>query len=170
MYKHRFLIVKRTENLTKKDWKDLCPMFQYLPELRTLWHFCREVYQLFNAEQVVRLARRRRTLLLKKQSYQEVPELLKAMNLLEQEKFDKMVTFLECSAGARVRTNNHVERTNRKIRFDEKVRYKWRSRRSLDRFLLLRLDLLARQSSTAPPPANAEPSSNTDPTMQPILV
>jgi Transposase len=170
VYKHRFLIVKRTENLTRRDWDNLAEMFRYLSELRPLWYFCREVYQLFNAEQVVRLARRRRTLLLKKQSYQEVPELVKAMNLLEKEKFDKMVTFLECSAGARVRTNNHVERTNRKIRFDEKVRYKWRSLRSLDRFLRLRLDLLARQHSTAAPLANANSSPNTDPAGQPISV
>jgi hypothetical protein len=171
VYKHRFLIVKRAANLTRRDWDNLAQMFGYLSELRPLWSFCQEVYRLFNAEQVVRLARRRRTLLLKKQSYQEVPELVKAMNLLEKEKFDKMVVFLECSAGAQVRTNNHVERTNRKIRFDEKVRYKWRSLRSLDRFLCLRLDLLARQLSPAkPPPAKADSSPNLDPTGQPLFV
>ena len=96
---------------------------------------------------MVRLARRRRTLLLKKAGYQEVPELVAALGLLKKEKFDKMVAFLECSEGARLRTNNHVERANRKLRYDEKVRYKFRSERSLDRFLRLRLDLLARQAS-----------------------
>jgi hypothetical protein len=171
VYKHRFLIVKRRENLTRGDWDNLMEMFRYLPELRPLWSFCREVYQLFNAEQVVRLARRRRTLLLQNADYQEVPELVKAMNLLEQEKFDKMVTFLECPAGTQVRTNNHVERTNRKIRFDEKVRYKWRSLRSLDRFLRLRLDLLARQLSTAgSPPNNADSSPQKVPASQPSSV
>jgi len=145
VYKHRFLIVKRTENLTRRDWGNLRQLFAYLPELRPLWYFCRDIYQLFSTEQVIRLARRRRTLLLKKASYQEVPELVKAMGLLEGEKFDKMVAFLECSEGARVRTNNHVERTNRKLRYDEKVRYKFRTEHSLDRFLRLRLDLLARQ-------------------------
>jgi hypothetical protein len=163
VYKHRFLIVKRSESLTKKDWEDLGQMFGYLPELRPLWYFCQEVYELFNAEQVIRLARRRRTLLLKKASYQEVPELVKAMGLLEGEKFDKMVAFLECSEGARVRTNNHVERTNRKVRFDEKVRYKFRSQRSLDRFLRLRLHLLGRQTPTGRPlPANANSSPKAD--------
>ncbi len=151
VYKHRFLIVKRTENLDKKDWDNLVRMFGYLPELRPLWHFCREVYELFSAEQVVRLARRRRTLLLKKANYQEVPELVEAMGLLKEEKFDQMVAFLQCSAGARVRTNNHVERTNRKVRFDEKVRYKFRSEHSLERFLRLRLDRLGRQDSTPSP-------------------
>ena len=119
VYQHRFLIVKRTENLTQQDWDHLGQMFQYLPQLRPLWYFCREVYQLFSTEQVIRLARRRRTLLLKKASYQEVPELVQAMGLLEGAKFDKLVAFLESSAGARVRTNNHVERANRKLRFDE---------------------------------------------------
>jgi len=151
VYRHRFLIVKRTEHLDRKDWDNLCQMFRYLPELRPLWSFCREVYQLFSAEQVLRLARRRRTLLLKKASYQEVPELVEALGLLKGEKFDQMVAFLECPVGQRVRTNNHVERMNRKVRFDEKVRYSWRSRRSLDRFLHLRLGRLGQQAGVATP-------------------
>jgi Transposase len=149
VYKRRFLIVKRTENLTKKDWENLGQVFRYLPELRELWYFCREVYRLFSAEQVIRLARRRRTLLLKDPRYQEAPELVKAMSLLQGEKFDKMVAFLESPVGQQVRTNHHVERANRKLRYDEKVRYKFRSQRSLDRFLRLRLALLARQTASA---------------------
>jgi hypothetical protein len=153
VYKHRFLIVKRYENMTATQWQHRRKMLEYLPELMPLCHFCEEVYHLFDDDQVVRLARRRRTLLLKKAEYQEVPELVKAMGLLKKEKFDKMVAFLECSAGARVRTNNHVERANRKIRFDEKVRYKFRTERSLERFLRLRLDRLARQASRGQPPS-----------------
>jgi hypothetical protein len=168
VFKHRFLIVKRRENLTSKDWDNLCQMFQYLPQLRPLWQFCQEVYQLFNAEQVVRLARRRRTLLLKQASYQAVPELVKAMGLLQEEKFDKMIAFLECPVGARVRTNNHVERTNRKLRFDEKVRYKWRTRPSLDRFLRLRLDRLGRQPGRPVQEANTNAIPKTPPKNTPI--
>jgi hypothetical protein len=168
VYKHRFLIVKSFEKLTKQESDNLGKMFQYLPELRTLWYFCCEVYQVFSTEQVIRLARRRRTLLLKKASYQEVPELVKAMSLLEGEKFDKMVAFLECSCGARVRTNNHVERANRKLRYDEKVRYKFRSERSLDRFLRLRLDLLERQACRPGSlPAEAESNTKADPSSIP---
>jgi Transposase and inactivated derivatives len=164
VYKHRFLIVKRTENLTKAEWADLVQMFKYLPELRTLRHFCSEVYQLFSTEQVIRLARRRRTLLLKKASYQEVPELAKAMGLLDGEKFDKMVAFLECPgpAGQRVRTNNHVERANRKLRYDEKVRYKFRSERSLNRFLRLRLGLLDQSTPQSQAPVKPELDTASD--------
>ena len=71
------------------------------------------------------------------------------MGLLEKEKFDKMVAFLESPAEQRERTNNHVERTNRKLRYDEKVRYKFRSQRSLDRFLRLRLAQMVRQTASA---------------------
>ncbi len=164
VYRHRFLIVKRSGSLTRQEWDDLCQMFEYLPELRPLRSFCQQVYELFSPEQVVRLARRRRALLLKRADYQEVPELAKAMGLLEGAKFDKMVAFLECPAGARVRTNNHVERANRKLRFDEKVRYKFRSQRSLDRFLRLRLDLLARQALSGQPlPANAAANPQSGP-------
>jgi hypothetical protein len=161
VFKHRFLIVKRPENLSQRDWQDLCQMFAYLPELRTLWRFCQEIYQLFNAEQVVRLARRRRTLLLKNSSYQEVPELAKAMGLLKEDKFDKMIVFLESPSGQRVRTNNHVERANRKVRFDEKVRYKWRRGGSLERFVRLRLGHLALEAATEPP-AKGKTTSDAD--------
>jgi hypothetical protein len=164
VYKHRYLIVKRPENLSGHDSKQLSVMFEYLPELRSLRVFCLEVYQLFNREQVGRLARRRRTLLLKKAEYQQVPELEAAMGLLDKEKFDKMIAFLERPVGQQVRTNNHVERTNRKLRFDEKVRYKFRSWRSLDRFLRLRLDRLSCQSSSAlSRPANAQANSKNSP-------
>jgi Transposase len=165
VFKRRFLIVKRLEKLTLQEEGDLNQMFRYLPELRRLWYFCRQVYRLFSTEQVVRLARRRRTLLLKDARYQDVPELVKALGLLEGEKFDKMVAFLECPAGQRVRTNNHVERANRKLRFDEKVRYKFRTQRSLDRFLRLRLGRLGcRPLSAAPPPTGAPPNPKAGPT------
>jgi hypothetical protein len=168
VFKHRYLIVKRPENLDERDSKQLSRMFEYLPELRTLRRFCLEVYQLFDPEQVARLARRRRTLLLKKGEYQQVPELEKAMGLLDKDRFDKMIAFLRSPVGHQVRTNNHVERTNRKLRFDEKVRYKFRSWRSLDRFLRLRLDRLGRQRAPAqPPPTEAHFKSKTGPTSQP---
>jgi hypothetical protein len=162
VYRHRFLVVKRPENYQGKDGEHLARMYEYLPELRLLRRFCLEVYQLFDAQQVARLARRRRTLLLKKAEYQQVPELEQALGLLDKDKFDKMIAFLESPVGQVVRTNNHVERTNRKLRFDEKVRYKFRSRRSLERFLRLRLGRLGRRPSPAqPPPTDAPRRSRT---------
>jgi hypothetical protein len=147
VYKHRFLIVKRPEKFTEHDRRQLRRMYDYLPELARLRLFCLGIYELFNSDQVARLARRRRTLLLRRAEASSVPELEQAMELLNQDKFDKMITFLESPVGPMVRTNNHVERTNRKLRFDEKVRYKFRTQRSLARFLRLRMDRLTRPSS-----------------------
>jgi hypothetical protein len=50
------------------------------------------------------------------------------------------MAYLRGPVGQRVRTNNHMERTNRMARFLEKVRYKWRRRKTLVRFVVLRLD------------------------------
>jgi hypothetical protein len=40
-----------------------------------------------------------------------------------------------------VRTNNHVERMNRRLRFAEKVRYRWRKRKWVVRWVVLLLDV-----------------------------
>jgi transposase-like protein len=69
-----------------------------------------------------------------------VPESAKAIGALAAEKFTKMIAFLKSPACRRVRTNNHVERVNRKLRYEEKARYKWRKRRTTVRFLVLLLD------------------------------
>ena len=73
-------------------------------------------------------------------AFQAVPELVKAMEQLDEEKFPKIMAYLNSPVSQRVRTNNHVERTNRMFRFFEKVRYKWRRRKTLVRFLVLKLD------------------------------
>ena len=65
--------------------------------------------------------------------------------MLDPEKFDKMIAYLHSPSGKRVRTNNHVERTNRRIRHFEKVRYKWRRRRTIVRFVVLALDRWRKQ-------------------------
>ena len=92
---------------------------------------------------------KRRAALLRKEEYQEVPELAEAMGMLEEGKFRKMVAFAYSEAGKKVRTNNHVERANRRLRFAEKVRYKWRRRKWVVRFVLLALDRWWRQAARA---------------------
>lgn len=39
------------------------------------------------------------------------------------------MAFVQQPAERQVRTNNHVERLNRRLRFAEKVRYRWRKRK-----------------------------------------
>ena len=72
----------------------------------------------------------------------------KALEQLDEEKFPKLMAYLANPVSRRVRTNNHVERTNRMFRFLEKVRYKWRRRRTLVRFVVLTLDRIWKQRTT----------------------
>jgi hypothetical protein len=61
-----------------------------------------------------------------------------------------LMAYLSNPLSRRVRTNNHVERTNRTIRFLEKVRYKWRRRRTLVRFIVLTRDRVWKGRPTSP--------------------
>lgn len=137
VYKHRHLIVKRSDKLTAQDKKDLAQMLEDAPSLRVVHAFVTEVYRLFERGQTEATAWRRHAALLGNAAYAMVPELAAAMKLLEAKKFTKMIAFLRNRVGQRVRTNNHVERMNRVLRLYEKTRYKWRSARTKVRFVWL---------------------------------
>jgi len=159
VFKHRYLIVQREENFSAEERKTLQTMFEYLPGLRTLRLFVESVYRLFEAEQSEHQAYCRRAALLRNGAFTQVPELAKAVKMLDDERFPKMIAFLKSPAAKRIRTNNHVERTNRKLRYYEKVRYKWRRRRNIVRFLLLAIDRWWREHRLAlskTRPANSE--------------
>jgi transposase-like protein len=140
IWKHRHLLVTRPEHMNGRERGWLSRMFDYLPELRRLRRFVLKVYKLFDPEQSPHQARCRRAALVKDPSFQADPDLAKALAMLSAEKFDKMIAYLHSPAAQRVRTNNHVERTNRRLRYFEKVRYKWRRRRTIVRFLVLAID------------------------------
>jgi hypothetical protein len=140
VFKHRYLIVQKRDNFTDQERQDLATMLEYLPELRPLRAFADTLQRLFALDQTEQQAWCRWRALQRNQGYAAVPELAAALKLLSKEKFGKMIAFLRSPAAERVRTNNHVERCNRKLRYWEKVRYKWRRRRTLVRFLVLALD------------------------------
>ena len=153
VFKHRYLIVKRRENLTDSERGDLTRMLDYLPELATLRRFADSIYWLFDTPKDFHQASCRRAGIVRDLAFRAVPELVKAMEQLDEEKFPKLMAYLSSPVSQRVRTNNHVERTNRMIRFFEKVRYKWRQRRTLVRFVVLKLDEI--WSSRSRPDAKA---------------
>lgn len=145
VWKHRYLIVTRPEHLTGLDRRWLSQMFRYLPQLRMLREFVLRVYRLFDPEQSPHQARCRRAALVKTAEFLAHEDLAKALAMLDPEKFDKMIAYLHSPSGKQVRTNNHVERTNRRLRHFEKVRYKWRRRRTIVRFIVLALDRWRKQ-------------------------
>jgi hypothetical protein len=137
VFKKRYLIVQRRDTFSVQEQKDLQTVLEYLPSLCVLRQFVDRVQRLFSAEQTVHQAWCRRGALLRTAAFQGVPELAKVLQSLTVEDFSKMVAFLRSPVGQRLRTNNHVERTNRRLRYLEKVRYKWRGRRSIVRFIVL---------------------------------
>ena len=159
IFKHRHLIVKRRENLTESERDDLTKMLEYLPELATLRRFADRIYWLFDTPKDAQQAGCRRSAIVRDPAFQAVPELVKAMEQLDEEKFPKLMAYLKNPIRRRVRTNNHVERTNRMFRFFEKVRYKWRRRKTLVRFVVLALDGIWRKWT----PFNAKRTNATKP-------
>jgi transposase-like protein len=172
IFKHRYLIVKRHENMTGQENKNLKKMLEYLPRLRTLRKFADKLYRLFETEQSEYQAWCRWQGLQGSAEFKAIPELAKALESLEVMKFAKMIAFLRGPAGRRtlVRTNNHVERCNRKLRYCEKVRYKWRRRRTLVRFIVLALDRWWKTAFSAPRPqrcSSRKPANQRKPTARP---
>lgn len=140
IFQHRFLIVRRRDRLNPQERADLATMLDYLPELKTLRDFVDQLEMLFEEGQSEALAWTRHAALRHNSAFQAAPELAAAIGMLPADKFAKMIAFLKSRACDRVRTNNHVERVNRKLRQHEKARYKWRKRRRIARFLVLLLD------------------------------
>ena len=149
VFKRRRQIVKRRENLTEAERGDLTRMLEYLPELATLRRFADRIYWLFDTPKDPHQASCRRAAIVRDPAFRAVPELAKALEQLDAEKFPKQMAYLNSPVSRRVRTNNHVERTNRMFRLLEEVRYKWRRRRTLVRFVVLTLDGIWKERTTA---------------------
>ena len=137
VFRHRYLIVRRRELLSARQRKDLSTLLEYLPSLRVLRQFVDRLHRLVEQTQTVEQAWQRFEALHAETAFAAVPELAGALAGLSAEKFAKMVAFLRSPVGARVRTNNHVERMNRQFRHEEKVRYRWRQARAVVRFVVL---------------------------------
>jgi Transposase len=167
VWRHRFLIVKRSATLTKEEWDDLVQMFQYLPELRSVWYFSQDVYHLLDDSQTLRVARWRYTLLQNDPNYRVVRELVEALDLLAGPKLAKMMAFVQQPAAQQVRTNNHVERMNRRLRFAEKVRYRWRKRVWIVRWVVLLLDVWWQQAAEPTVAQSTAAKSDHSPPPQP---
>ncbi len=163
VFKHRHLIVKRRENMSEQEKKNLTRMLEYLPALQSLRKFTDKLHQLFEPDQSVHQAWCRWRGLGQSAKFLAIPELNQALESLEERKFAKMIAFLRGPAWRRrmVRTNNHVERCNRKLRYWEKVRYKWRRRRTLVRFIVLALDRWWKEVFSSTPQQESPPRKKT---------
>jgi hypothetical protein len=139
-FRRRHLVVKRREKLTDAERADLAAMIAAVPGLAVPRRFADAVYAIFDGAASAAEAASRRDAVAADPEFLAVPELARAIRRLKAPEFDKVAGHLDRPEGLRERTNNHVERTNRSLRLLEKVRYGWRRRRTLVRFLALKLD------------------------------
>jgi hypothetical protein len=81
-------------------------MLEYLPELATLRRFADRMYWLFDTPKDFHQASCRRAAIVRDPAFPAVPELVKAMEQLDEEKFPKLMAYLNNPISQRVRTNN----------------------------------------------------------------
>ena len=112
VFKRRHLIVTREEKLSDRQRADLRTMLEYVPELATLRKFVKKIHRLFDTKQSEHQAWCRWRGLQQSKEFQTVPELVQALELLEEKQFRKMIAFLRGPVRHRkqVRTNNDTSR------------------------------------------------------------
>lgn len=139
LFRHRHLIVQKRAKLNASQRKKLDELLALSPTLRTLRAFVDDVYALFSLRRSRRQAWRIWRRLRRTRKYLALGPLAKALEVLSKANMQKLLVYLDepLSARTATRTNNHVERCNRTLRYLEKVRYKWRRSRTIIRHILL---------------------------------
>lgn len=139
LFRRRHLIVTKKSNLKPEDRSTLDDLLSLSPTLGVLRSFVDDLHELFavrrSKDQAWKIWRRMRH----NQSYLSNGHLAKALEVLKKDNMVKLLSYLDrpVSVRSKIRTNNHVERCNRVLRYLEKVRYKWRRRRTIVRHILL---------------------------------
>ena len=139
LFRRRHLLVTKRSNMSSQDRSTLDELLSLSPELKTLRSFVDDLHQLFaiqhSPDQAWRIWRRMR----RNASYLANAHLSIALEVLNKGNMVKLLSYLVegTSTRSKVRTNNHVERFNRVLRYLEKVRYKWRRRRTIVRHIVL---------------------------------
>jgi len=156
LFRNRHVLVRKRSKMNLRQKQRLQQLISLSPTLATLRKFADDVYELFairrSKARAWRIWRRMR----RTQKYLTIPALKKALDVLSKPRMEKLIVYLDQPPAIRskTRTNNHVERCNRKLRYLEKVRYKWRRSRTIVRHILLQFqNWLSTRKSQAQPQA-----------------
>jgi len=139
LFRSRHVLVRKRSKMTSQQKQRLEQLRSLSPTLATLRKFTDDVHALFsvrrNLDKAWRIWRRMRH----SAKYRSVPSLAKALDILSKANMEKLLVYLNRPLANRTktRTNNHVERCNRKLRYLEKIRYKWRRSKTIIRHVLL---------------------------------
>ena len=139
LFRNRHDLVRKRSKMSKTQKQRLDLLTSLSPTLVTLRKFTDDLHTLFSLRRSPSKAwqiwrRMRRTA-----KYRQIPALAKALEVLCKPNMNKLLVYLKQPLHQRtkIRTNNHVERCNRKLRYLEKVRYKWRRSKTIIRHVLL---------------------------------
>lgn len=152
LFRRRHLLVTKKSNIKPQDLSTLDELLSLSPTLRALRSFVDDLHELFavrhSKDQAWKIWRRMR----RKQAYLNNEHLRKALEILSKSNMNKLLRYLDHPTAIRskVRTNNHVERCNRMLRYLEKVRYKWRRRRTIVRHILLQFQNWMKRKQNKP--------------------
>jgi hypothetical protein len=152
LFRRRHLLVTKKSNLQANDRLTLSELLSLSPKLGTLRSFVDDLHQLFavgrGKDRAWKIWRRMR----RNRAYLNNEHLRKALEILSKDNMIKLLTYLDRprSIRSKVRTNNHVERCNRVLRYLEKVRYKWRRRRTIVRHILLQFQNWMKRKENKP--------------------
>ncbi len=139
LFRRRHLIVTKRSNISIEDKPTLEELLSLSPKLGTLRAFVDDLHALFQVRRTKKQAWKIWRRMRRNRTYLQNEHLRKALEVLNKANMEKLLHYLDKDTALRtkVRTNNHVERCNRVIRYLEKVRYKWRRRRTIIRHILL---------------------------------
>ena len=152
LYCRRHLMVTKPANLKPEDHPVLQEFLRLSPRLRVMRAFVEDLHQLFaidgSKEQAWSVWRRMKY----ESDYVHNEQLRRALAILSEETVTKLLAYLDSPLAIRskIRTNNHVERCNRVVRYLEKIRYRWRRRRTIVRHLLLQFEIWLKSPRKTP--------------------
>ena len=128
LFGHRHGLVRKRSNMSQAQKKRLEELTALHPTLSTLRSFSDDIHALFSLRRSMNEAWKIWRRMRRSAKYRSIPQLAKAIEVLCKSNMEKLLVYLDSPLVQRtkIRTNNHVERCNRKLRYLEKVRYKWR--------------------------------------------
>ena len=156
LFRHRHTLVRRRSKMTSRQMTILDELTSLSPVLKTLRDFSDDMHELFSLRRTKKQAWKIWRRMRRCAKYLAAPSLATALDVLSKATMEKLLVYLGTPLSERTksRTNNHVERCNRKLRYLEKVRYKWRRSRTIIRHVLLQFQNWLRTKQIAANPAH----------------
>jgi hypothetical protein len=131
--RNRGCLMTRLDNLSKEQRETVSSLCSRYPAIAAIRSFQKELLSLFERNQTPQQARAKLDAMKQRKEYIENPSLRLALKRLDNDKFDKMITFLDYENLEA--TSNSVERMNRWFRKRQKTHYRNRTERTIKNML-----------------------------------